>query len=241
MPISLRNRLLRTLSSDDLALLRPRLRRLELAAREVLVPCGAELERIYFVETGLVSVIMQGGTTRLEVGMIGPEGFVGASTVILGSRTSPYEHTVQIGGWALAIDLPDLHAAMERSESLRRHLFRFVQAELFQARQTAFVNASFGIETRLARWLLMCHDRVEGDELLLTHEVLALMLGAQRSGVTLAVQSLEGAGYIRARRGRITITDRDRLRAAAGGSYGPAEAAYRCLMEGGPEGDRPEA
>ncbi|MGU3359777.1 Crp/Fnr family transcriptional regulator [Methylobacterium sp. M6A4_1b] len=212
-------------------MLQPHLHRVDLPARQVLIRSGAPLERTYFVESGLVSLIMQIGGTRLEVGMIGPEGFVGGSTVILGSRSSPYEHVVQICGSALAIELPDLQDAMERSASLRRRMLRFVQSELFQARQTAFVNASFGIETRLARWLLMCHDRVEGDDLLLTHEVLAVMLGVQRSGVTLAVQNLEGSGYIRARRGRITITDRARLQEAAGGSYGVAEAAYRHLVE----------
>lgn len=231
MQVLPRNRLLRTLSSDDLALLQPHLRRLDLAARQVLVQAGADLAQTYFVEAGLVSVILQVGTTRIEVGMIGPEGFVDAASVILGSTHSPYEHVVQIAGVALVIDRDDLEATMERSATLRRQMLRFIQAELFQARQTAFVNASFGIETRLARWLLMCHDRVEGDDLVLTHEILAVMLGVQRSGVTLAVQNLEGSGYIWARRGRITIRNRERLQEAAGRSYGIAEAAYRRLVE----------
>lgn len=108
--------------------------------------------------------------------MIGPEAFVDASNVIPASTPSPYGHVDQVAGIARVIDRHALEAAMERSPTLRRQMLRVVQAALFQARQTAFVNVSFGIETRLARWRLQCHDRVAGDELLLTHEILAVML-----------------------------------------------------------------
>jgi CRP-like cAMP-binding protein len=87
------------------------------------------------------------------------------------------------------------------------------------------------MEVRLARWLLMCHDRVDGDEIAITHESLALMLGAQRSGATLAVQMLEGNLLIKARRGRITIVNRKSLLEVADGSYGIAEAEYARLIE----------
>ncbi|KQP93719.1 hypothetical protein ASF57_22360 [Methylobacterium sp. Leaf117] len=230
MQILPRNRLLRMLSVGDWTLLQPRLRPAALTVRQVLVHPDTAPDRVYFVESGLISIIMQIGSTRLEVGMIGPEGLIGASTLMLGAETSPYEHIVQIAGSALAIEVADMAAAIAEGPGLRKPVLRFLEAELFQARQTAFVNASFGIEARLARWLLMCHDRVDGDELLLTHEVLAVMLGVQRPGVTLAVQNLEGAGSIRARRGRITILDRTQLRVAAGESYGVAEATYERLF-----------
>ncbi|MGH1570644.1 Crp/Fnr family transcriptional regulator [Methylobacterium sp. P31] len=111
-------------------------------------------------------------------------------------------------------------------------ILRYVQTEIVQARQTAYVNATFTIETRLARWLLMCHDRVDGDDLPLKHEFLSLMLGVQRSGVTLALQNLEGSRCIRGRRGRIEVLDRKQLRQAAGASYGTAEAEYARLIAG---------
>ena len=119
---------------------------------------------------------------------------------------------------------------LEQSPYLRSQLLRYAHVTGVQVALTALANGRFKLEPRLARWLLMCHDRVDGDELLLTHEVLAVMLGVQRPGVTLAVQNLEGAGSIRARRGRITILDRTQLRVAAGESYGVAEATYERLF-----------
>ena len=122
--------------------------------------------------------------------------------------------------------------AVDTSPTLRKLLSRYVFSELVQSRQTAFVNATFGIETRLARWLLLCHDRANGDELTVTHEFLSMMLGVHRSGVTLALQNLEGAGRIRAKRGRIQVLGRDRLIEIASGSYGTTEAEYARLLPG---------
>ena len=107
-----------------------------------------------------------------------------------------------------------------------------MQTELVQARHTSYVNATFTLETRLARWLLMCHDRADGDDLPLKHEFLSMMLGVQRSGVTLALQNLEGGGGIRGRRGRVQILDREQLRLVADASYGAAEAEYARLIVG---------
>jgi CRP-like cAMP-binding protein len=101
---------------------------------------------------------------------------------------------------------------------------------MLQTAQTAFVNAAYNIDVRLARWLLMCHDRLEGDDLVLTHEFLSLMLGAQRSSTTLAVQALEGHGLIRARRGRITILSREGLEAVVDDGYGLPEREYARLI-----------
>lgn len=220
------NRVLGQLSPEDFARLSPFLTPVALQARDILVPAGASVDQCYFIESGLISVIMQVDATRVEVGMIGSEGVVCASSAVLDGRCAADEHVVQIAGTAYGIALPELRAALCNSAVLAEGLRRFVQAELVQARHTAFVNASFGIAARLARWLLMCHDRVEGDALVLTHDVLAVMLGVRRSGVTLAVQNLEGTGCIRARRGRITILHRDRLVAAAAGSYATAESNY---------------
>ena len=110
-------------------------------------------------------------------------------------------------------------------------MLRYVQTKLIQARQTAFVNAAYTMDVRLARWLLMCHDRLEGDEIPITHEFIAMMLGVQRSGATITVQTLEGTGIIKAQRGRITVRNREGLIALADGSYGTTEAEYARLIE----------
>jgi CRP-like cAMP-binding protein len=107
---------------------------------------------------------------------------------------------------------------------------RYVEAFQVQVAHTALSHGSYTIEERLARWLLMCHDRLDGDDLPLVHEFLALMLGVRRSGVTLALQILEGAGVIHAKRGLITVHDRAKLQEIAGGSYGVPEVEYRRLI-----------
>lgn len=218
------------LSATDFTLLQPHLKSVKTPIRMMLIAPGEPIEHLYFIESGLASITSGGEASKIEVGMIGREGVVGASTVLLGGEHSPHEHFVQMAGEALRIETVALCAAADESLSLRKLLLRFVLTELVQARQTAYVNASFGIETRLARWLLLCHDRVDGDEFPITHEFLSIMLGVQRSGVTLAMHNLEGAGYIRARRGRIEVLDRDRLREAANGSYGTTEAEYARLI-----------
>jgi CRP-like cAMP-binding protein len=111
-------------------------------------------------------------------------------------------------------------------------LLRFIQVQITQTSQTAYVNASQTIDVRLARWLLMCHDRVDGDDLQITHEFLSLMLGTQRSSTTLAVQALEGYRLIKARRGKITILDRKMMGQVADDGYGLPEAEYVRLIEG---------
>jgi CRP-like cAMP-binding protein len=130
----------------------------------------------------------------------------------------------------LEVPVDDLRRVMVARPSLHQHLLRFVQAFTVQMGQTALSNARHPLEQRLARWLLKCHDRLDGDDLPLVHEFLSMMLGVQRSGVTIAVQTLEGAGVIWAKRGHIIVWDRARLEEAAGGSYGVPEAEHRRLF-----------
>ena len=123
-------------------------------------------------------------------------------------------------------------AAVEESQSLRKLLLRFIQVQIVQTAQTAFINGTYNLEVRLARWLLMCQDRIDGDEFPVTRDFLSLMLGVQRSSTTIAVQALEGYRLIKAQRGRITIRDREKLIAVADGGYGLPEAEYARLIEG---------
>jgi CRP-like cAMP-binding protein len=119
---------------------------------------------------------------------------------------------------------------MAASAPLHQHLLRFAQAFMIQLGQTALANGIYQIEQRLARWLLMCHDRVDGDDLFTTHEFLSLMLGVRRAGVTLALQALEDRGLISTKRGQVTVLDRAKLEGVAGDSYGVPEAEYARLI-----------
>jgi CRP-like cAMP-binding protein len=132
----------------------------------------------------------------------------------------------------LAIDTGALSSAVDQSPSLRKLLLRYTQVLFIEAVQTAFVNATYQSEVRLARWLLMCHDRVDGDEIVMTHEFVSLMLGVQRSSATLAVQALEGYRLIKATRGRLTILNRAAMEEIADAGYGLPEAEYARLIEG---------
>jgi CRP-like cAMP-binding protein len=120
---------------------------------------------------------------------------------------------------------------MDHSSTLRALLLRFVHTFIVQVSQTAYANAGYSIEERLARWLLMTHDRLERDDMPITHEFMGVMLGTRRSGVTLAVQMLEGVGAIRATRGHITLRDREKLEQLAGQSYGFAEREYSNVFQ----------
>jgi CRP-like cAMP-binding protein len=225
-----RNRLLRALPPAELEQLWPRFDRVEVRKGDVLVRRGAPLGFAYFPEEGLSSnLATTSDGRRIEVGCFGFEGMVSVASV-LGADRAPHEIMVQAGGPWLRISVESLQNAMRASAILRDLLMRYVHAFMLTLSQTALANGSYMVEERLARWLLMCHDRLEGDDLPLTHEFLSLMLGVQRTSVTLAVQALEGQQMIRAKRGLITIRDRERLCALAGDSYGPAEAEYERLI-----------
>ena len=224
------NLLLRAIPGEERTQLLPHFTRIAVSKGERLVQAGDRLEFAYFPEAGLSSNIATArGNRRLEVGCFGFEGMVSTAT-FLGSDEAPHEILVQAGGPWLRIEAARLRVAFETLPGLRAVLLRYVHFVIMTLSQTALSNGAYSIEERLARWLLMAHDRLGGDEFALTHEFLSLMLGTQRSGVTLAIQALEGHGMIRARRGRITVLDRTRLCAHAGDSYGPAEAAYEQLI-----------
>lgn len=226
----MRNRLLRAMTPEDFARLAPHLEPVPGGLHRSLIRPHQPVERLYFPESGFVSVVTEASAGRVEIGIIGREGLVGATPVLLDSDRTPDHAYVQHSGHLLAVDAPALRAAVAESPSLRNLLLRYVQVQIVHLGQTAYANATYVMEVRLAAWLLMCHDRIEGDDIAITHAFLALMLGVQRSGATLAVQVLEGQHLIRARRGHIVILDRPTLRALADGSYGITEAEYARLI-----------
>jgi CRP-like cAMP-binding protein len=225
-----RNRLLSVLPPDDFIRLRPQLQRVRLEFKQVLEAPNEPIKDVYFLEPGVGSIVaVAGGGERLEVGIFGPEGMSGLA-VVQGSDRSPHETFIQVPGEAIRISAAALQQAFEASASVRRLLLRYAQAFSIQIAYTALANGRCNIDQRLARWLVMCHDRVDGESFPITHDFLALMLGVRRAGVTTALQSLEDKKAIRSSRGRIEILDREELIKFAGGSYGAAEAEYERLM-----------
>jgi CRP-like cAMP-binding protein len=220
---AVRNRLLAALTPEDFSRLASQLEPVPLPLHEVLIAPRQPIAQAYFVEEGIVSLVADTREGRIEVGLTGREGFVGVP-IALGAQTTPHTAIVQASGEALRIAAGALEDALDASAGLRRVLGRYVQSLLVQVGQTVYANADLTVEARLARWILMTHDRLEQDELPLTHEVLSKMLGVRRPTVTTATHLLEGAGMIRARRGRITVVDREKLEDLAGAIYGPAGA-----------------
>jgi CRP-like cAMP-binding protein len=232
MPVSqrtIRNRLLRAISSDDFARLIPHLEPVALRLREVLVVPNQPIQNVYFIEEGLASVVAISADDRIEVAHVGREGLTG-DPVLLGVDQTPNETFIQVAGSALRIGVDDLRAALDTSPALKALLLRWVYVSMIQTAQSALANGRYTIQERLARWLLMCHDRMDRDDLPLTHEFLSLMLGVRRSGVTEALHVLEGVQIVTTSRGRVHLLDRKRLEEIAGGCYGLPEAEYNKLI-----------
>ena len=185
--------------------------------RKVLEQKGRPFKAVYFPEDGFASVVAD-GKRPIEIGVIGREGMTGIA-VLLGGDRNDHDTYMQAAGHGHCIRTKHLREALDNSTSLHLSLLRYVQTFLKQTAQTAVANGRSKIEGRLARWLLMADDRIEGAELPLTHEFLAMMLSSRRAGVTEAVQALERAGLIAKKRGRIVILDRKGLEKMTDGTY----------------------
>lgn len=224
------NRVLAALDDEVAQVLAPLMTPVRLGNGDILAIPKEGFSRVIFVEEGIISVIAEADQGQeIEVGLIGREGLLGAELVLEDDR-SVCRAVVQIAGRGLAVDAASFSAACAIHAGLHSLVARYLRTLQIQATFTALANSKFNFEHRLARWLLMVDDRVPGNSVMLTHDLLALMLGAHRPGVTLALQTLEGHGYIRSLRGEVQIRDRDGLVAFAGGAYGTPEQAYKRLM-----------
>ena len=224
------NRILRRLSQADFELLAPDLEMIDLPVRKRLEVRNKPIEYIYFPESGFASVVADGnGDRTIEVGLVGREGMTGLA-VIMATDRSPNETYMQLGGAGQRLSAARLRECMDASPTLRTALLNYGHAFLVQASHTALANGRSKLEERLARWLLMAHDRIDGDDLTLTHELLAIMLGVRRPGVTIALNPLVSRGFVQTSRGVISIVDREGLEAAANGAYGAPEAEFRRLF-----------
>ncbi|WP_426954237.1 Crp/Fnr family transcriptional regulator [Muricoccus radiodurans] len=232
-----RNRLLSALQPEVLEEFWPRLERVELVVREVLHPPGEPIRNVFFLETGYVSKLAytEDGDAA-EVGMTGCEGFVGLP-ILLDAEADDVEAMVQQPGTGLRMETAAFRKALERHPALRTILNRYALLHHGQVARTAACNLRHQLEQRLARWLLMSHDRTESDSFAMTHEFLSMMLGVRRSGITVAAGLLQKAGMIRYGAGRIEVTDRPGLESVSCECYGIVRRASEALF-GLPPGAR---
>ena len=212
-PSPLGNRLLAALPPEDVTRLLPQLAPVTWALGDVLYEPDRLMAYLYFPTTAVVSLIytMLDGTTA-EMGLVGQEGVVGIA-LFMGGDTTPNRAIVQVAGEAFRLPAPALRAEFQRGGTVQLALLRYTQALITQISQTAVCNRLHAIEQRLCRWLLLTRDRVPTDQVQMTQEFLAHMLGVRREGVTVAAQHLQEAGLIRYTRGHITILDRPSLEA----------------------------
>jgi CRP-like cAMP-binding protein len=208
-----RNRVLAALPKAEINRLKPYLSPVTLEQEHALL--NGTASHGYFMEQGIASVVvtLKNGDT-VEVGIIGIDGVVGLP-ILLGTEGAPGRTFIQIAGSGFRIEADILKKEFERPGKLRQHLQRYMQGFMVQAAQTAACNRLHNIEERLARWLLSCRDRMESDQLRLTHDFLGQMLGAPRTTVTLAAGLLHRAGMIDYSRGVVTITNRTALEQTA--------------------------
>jgi CRP-like cAMP-binding protein len=222
--------LLASLSADDFGLLEPNLKAVTLGLRKSLEEPNKRIDAVYFLECGFASVVaIQLGGMEVEVGLIGREGMTGLP-VVLGNHRWPHATYIQAAGSGKCIPSTDLRKATRTSQSLRDSLLKYVQVFGVQTHHTAICNARSRIDRRLARWLLMAHDRIGNDALPLTHEFLSIMLAVRRPGVADALIALRRQGLISYQRGEIMIRNRKGLERMAGGTYGVPEAEYQRLI-----------
>jgi CRP-like cAMP-binding protein len=225
-----RNHLLAALPPEDLARLWPLLEEVDLPLRHVLHAPDEPIAVVHFPEIGWVSMLayLENGDAA-EVGLVGREGMVGLP-LLLGADRSTLEAMVQAPGTALRLDAGAFRDALSTSPALRTLLSRYALAHHEQVARTAACNGRHRIEKRLARWLLMAHDRADGGKFPITHEFLAMMLGVRRGGVTIAAGMLQKASLIRYDRGHLTVTDRPGLEAVACDCYGTVRREYEHLI-----------
>jgi CRP-like cAMP-binding protein len=225
------NRLLARLSGNDFTAVAPHLERIPLELGCVLATAGEDIVWVYFPETsviGFAEVLSDG--QRLAVALAGREGMAGWP-LLLGNDRWPHEVIVRAeAGTALRIEAGVLRTLLSQHAVVRTIMLRYISSLTSQIARTLVSNLIHPIDRRTARWLLLYHDRIEGDEVMMTHEEMGVMLGVRRSSITDALHQLEGFGAIKGHRGRILIRDRAKLEELAGETYGTAEREYERLL-----------
>jgi CRP-like cAMP-binding protein len=225
-----RNMLLALLPEHECENAIPFLEPLDLQRDFRLASPGIEIDYVYFLESGIASLVaISPDGYRAEAGMVGCEGFAPVPPAVR-SRRSMHEVVIQMAGKGQRLAVEDLWNLEGSCPTLVSAMTRSSHNLATQVSFTALSNAVHQVDERLARWLLMAHDRASGDELAITHEYIALMLAVRRPSVTTALHILEGNHLIRSERGVITIRDRKALEEFARDAYGRPEEEYRHLF-----------
>ncbi|HEV7860006.1 MAG TPA: Crp/Fnr family transcriptional regulator [Pyrinomonadaceae bacterium] len=229
----LKNWILAALPPDEYERLSPHMEYVQLPHGQVLIEHGEPILFVYFPNDALISLVTQlsDGAT-VEAGVAGREGMVGLP-VVLGGDSTPMQSVVQIPGTAIKIKARVIRDAFNRGGALHSRLLGYAHALFVEVAQSAACNAHHHLDERLARWLLTSSDAVEAEELPLTQEFIATMMGVRRAGVTCAALTLREAGLIIYNRGHIKILDRDGLEAAACECYRAIKAQFKTLMGNG--------
>jgi CRP-like cAMP-binding protein len=234
----LQNRLLASLPADDYRLVAPHLTHVDIERGRVLYEPGDRIEAVYFPHDGVISLmtLMENGAA-IESATIGREGALGLM-VAVAPRQSLSRAIVQTPCRAARISAGQLHEAWTKSQTIRSLVDGHTEALFGHAIQSVACNALHSVEARFCRWLLTCRDRISSDQMALTQEFLADMLGVQRTTVTVVARALQEKGYIRYRRGVVDIVDRPGLEATSCECYGVVKRNYERLLPQGPFGGR---
>lgn len=224
------NRLLAALPDTELQRWLPQLEHVDLPLGHVLYESGATLSHVYFPTTAIVSLlyVLENGASA-EIAVVGKEGIVGIS-LFMGGESTPNRAVVQSAGKGFRLSADALKVEFNRAGPVLHLLLRYTQALITQMSQTAVCNRHHSLDQQLCRWLLLSLDRLTGDELVMTQELISNMLGVRREGVTEAAQQLQAAGLIRYARGRITVLDRARLEQRSCECYAVVKKEYDRLL-----------
>jgi CRP-like cAMP-binding protein len=225
-----KNRLLAALPEAEWQRWLPKLELVEMPLGKVLYESGGTLSHVYFPTTAIVSLlyVMENGASA-EIAVVGNEGLVGVS-LFMGGESTPSRAVVQSAGQGIRLEARSMKIEFDRAGPALHLLLRYTQALITQMAQTAVCNRHHSVDQQLCRWLLLSLDRLEGDELLMTQELIANMLGVRREGVTEAAHSLQQAGLIRYARGHITVLDRAGLEKRTCECYAVVKKEYDRLL-----------
>lgn len=225
------NDLLAALPAGEHERLRPHMQRVTLTMEQELHEVGGPIDQVYFVESGLVSLTANTGDNGyVEVGMTGREGLVGTSVLLNPRAVATHRALVQISGSAWRLPSTALREMVDQLPTLRDRCFRYLQVVMVQTSQSAACNARHELPERLARWLLMTHDRINTDRLPMTQEFLSYMLGVRRAGVSVVTSALQAQGLIQQSRGYLSILDRQGLEEEACNCYRLIEDNRKQIM-----------
>jgi len=220
------NQLLLDLPADEISQITPQLIPTPLIPRQIVTVRGHRINDVYLVDSGIVSLTVKAGNIEVEVGLVGPEGVVGVSALLHADSITVYQAIVQVAGTASRLTANAAFQLGRSCPTFSQRCFRYIDSLLNQTTQIAGCNVRHSVQERLARWLMMTRDRLQSDNLPLTHEFLAIMLGVSRSGVSLAANTLQTAGLVRQERGRIVVVNADGLRSVSCDCYEVVHALH---------------